>query len=148
MSGLLCESAFLPATRCKPFYSSLGPCCPWIQSPVSAKTNCRKSAAGTLRKHSLHTCPSKAPQRSARAWQPPHQAAGAPCQGLTFEKRATLPNVMRLVICAWFPLSCPNKSCWHCLRLLWDFFGMNAVEVCTLCALTLLTFSWSSTAAL
>lgn len=67
-----------------------------------------------------------------------------PCQGLTFEQRAAVPNVMHRLICAEFPDLCPN---WHCLQVLWKFFTWMLLTLCVLMGPALLTFSWSSIAA-
>lgn len=72
-------------------------------SPLSQDQR-QKSVAGTLQKHRLHTCPTQTPQ-SASTCQHLHQAASALCQGLTLEQRATVPDVINLVICAQFLVS-------------------------------------------
>lgn len=139
----------LPATQDRPFYPSPGrSCCLWVQCPLLGKTKCRKSAAGTLQKQSLHTWPPKALQRvpapaniatrlpvsHVKGW---HLNRGQPC----LMSRALLSVLNSLSLC-------PNRRCWHCLLVLWKFLAWMLLMLCILSGPSLLIFSWSSIASL
>lgn len=71
----------------------------------------------------------KAPPPHLASWGPAQSASScqhprpsALCQRLTFEQRATVSDVVSLVICAEFPVSCPNTRRWHRLPLWGHFF--------------------------
>lgn len=123
---MFCELALLPAIQYKPFHGPAWPCSLWIQSPVSAKTKSRKSVAGTLQKHSLHTCPTKALQ-SAHACQHLHKAANALCQGLTFEQRATVSDVS-VLLSVLNSLSLFLTKAAGIVFCCCEIFGMNVVD--------------------
>lgn len=133
-----------PDTQDRPFYLSVGPTVngssPLFLARPKQETCCRHPLQAQL-----PHMPSQGTADSASTCQQPLQAANVPCQGLTFEQRPMVPDVMSLVICAdRIPCSCPNKSCWHCLLLLWNFFGMDAADAFILSDPTLLILSWAS----
>ena len=79
---------------------------------------------------------------SASTCQHPTPPTQCPCQGLTFEQRTTVSDVMSLVICAEFPVSCPNKRCWHRLPLLGNFLARMLLMRSILSGPPLSVFSW------
>lgn len=65
---------------------------------------------------------------SASACQRRHPAASVPCQRLTFEQRAAVPDVMSLVICAEFLVSLSEQKVLALSSVAVKLSGMSAAD--------------------
>lgn len=108
--------------------------------PYLCQDQWQEICSWALQNHSLPTGPSKASQRvPERAWPPPHQAASAPCQGLTSEQRAVVPDVMSLVLNF---QSLVLKKLLALSSVAVRFFDMNAADILnSSCSNPVYTFS-------
>lgn len=115
-----------PATQDKPFYPSPGP----AVYGSNALSWARPKAGNLPLAPSKSIASTPGLPRHCRECQhlPTSPPASVPCQSLTFEQRATMPDVMSLIICAEFLVSLSEQKVLALSSVAVKFFGMNAAD--------------------